>query len=758
MVRKALAFVAGALILHRLPALPEVWPWAAVLAALCLAGWRAGLPSVCAFCCGFGWIWLHAATRLANDLPAEIEGQDLALQGCIATLPERSAAALRFGLDVTAAAPRVPRFVELTWYEPLRSLQAGDCIAATVRLRARRGFANPGGYDYEAQLLARGVGATGYVRELEPSRPSRRPWRYALVVVREWLGTRIETSVGPQPALGVIKGLAIGDRQSLTVEQWRTLAATGTSHLMAISGLHVGIVAGLAAWFGRRSVALRVMRQRCIPGQDVAAVCALLAASLYAALAGFAVPTQRALVMLAIYLLARLARRHVAPSATLACAAVAVLVIDPFAPLSPGAWLSFGAVAAILWGLSGRPVRSPRHYAFLRVQGSITMGLLPLLVVAFGLVSLVAPLANLGAIPFFSLLIVPLVLIGTLLAACSLELGSAVLGVAATLLDRSWPALEWLATSPFATLHVAEPGAAVLAALTVTALLAVAPVPWPVRTLACVGAAALLLRTPAPVPEGTLEVAVLDVGQGLAVVVRTQTHTLVYDTGPAFRSGRDTGELVVLPYLHAFGVRRIDRLILSHGDLDHVGGVEAVTSAMFVGTLIAGPSVVERDRPIERCKRGDAWHWDGVHFRFLHPVTSDKKADRDNDTSCVLEIAVGTERVLLTGDIEARAEQQIVDRALARSATVLVAPHHGSRTSSSQRFVAATRPQVVVFSAGHRNRWGFPLADVEQRWRDAGSLTLRTATSGAVLVRIDRSGITRLEEFRRVHRRYWRAS
>ncbi|HSN71042.1 MAG TPA: DNA internalization-related competence protein ComEC/Rec2, partial [Steroidobacteraceae bacterium] len=588
MVRNALAFVGGLLVVHQLPALPPAVPGVLVLGLFALLGLLLQSRIFLLVCCGFAWAWLNAAVRLAADLPPPLEGADLAITGCVATLPERATGSVRFGMDVDRTDERIPRFVELSWYEPQIELAPGDCLDATVRLRGRRGFANPGGFDYEAQLLARGVGATGYVRELERTEGPARPWRYSLAIARSWLSERLDRAVGERPAIGIIKGLAIGDRQALTDTQWRTLSATGTSHLMAISGLHIGIVAGLAAWFGRAFARWPGAQRRRLTGQDAAAASAMLAATVYAALAGFAIPTQRALAMLAVYLLARTLRRNGGASAILAWSAVVVVLIDPFAPLSAGAWLSFGAVAAILWGMAGRPVRSGRYTDFLRVQGAVTLCLVPFLVSGFGQVSLVSPIANLLAIPAFSLLIVPLVLLGTLLMAVSLTAGAAVLALAATAVEFAWPVLEALADWPLATLHVAMPTAPALLLLGCLTWLAIAPLPWPARFLAIVGSALLLARTPPAPPATEVEVAVLDVGQGLAVVVRTERHALVYDTGPAFRSGRDTGELVVLPYLRSQGIRRVDRLVATHGDLDHVGGLDSVIAGIEVLRVIAG--------------------------------------------------------------------------------------------------------------------------------------------------------------------------
>jgi competence protein ComEC len=758
MVRNTLAFVTGVLILHALPALPRVsagWTAAAAVVAICLTH-RPTRTAMAALLCGFAWAWINAEARLAGDLPAALEGRDVELSGCVASLPEYATDRVRFDMAVQRAPRGVPHRIALTWYRPQVPVRAGQCLELQARLRARRGLSNPGGFDYEAYLLAAGIGATGYVRRLHGHVSQQDRIVQPLLRMREHLSERVALELDGTAAAGIVRGLAVGDRQAVSSAQWHTLAATGTTHLMAISGLHIGIVAGLAFILGRLATRWPGAQHRRITAPDAGAAASLIAAVLYAALAGFTLPTVRALAMLVVHLVARWRRRNVAPHAVLTAAAGTVLLIDPFAPLSAGAWLSFGAVAVIFLGLAGNTVHVGRMQAFLRIQAWVTVGLVPILVAAFGGISTVAPVANLVAIPLFGLVVIPLVLTGVALSAVWPAAGAPALDGAAWVLDRFLPVLDWLAASPPAMLRFPAPGAVGTCALGVAAALVLVPAAWPLRATALLALVALLVRVPLPPAKGEVEVAVLDVGQGLAVVARTRSHTLVYDTGPAFRGGRDTGALVVVPYLRAAGVTRLDGVIASHGDLDHIGGLRSLLDALPTKKLTSSeplPPGLPASRP---CARGQSWRWDAVRFRFLHPAPGAPRRASDNDRSCVLEISSGDHRLLLTGDIEADAEAQLVRENLLTAVDLLVAPHHGSRTSSSDPFVEATRPSLVVFASGYRNRWHFPHPDVVRRWRNRGARILTTATSGAVIVRMDARGLRSVREYRREDRHYWR--
>jgi competence protein ComEC len=464
------------------------------------------------------------------------------------------------------------------------------------------------------------------------------------------------------------------------------------------------------------------------------------------------VPTQRTLLMLAIYFASRWYRRNLTVTHTLGLSLIGVLLVDPFAPLAPGAWLSFGADAIILLAVAGRVRRDGPIAAFVRVQAVVTVGLVPLLLAAFGGVSLLSPIANALAIPLFTLIVVPAVLLGACVASVSLAAGEWVLALPVALLQWAWPVLQWLAQQPLALWYFPQPSIPAFCALVAGALLLVMPGTWPTRlagVLLCLPV--LLHRIPGPV-VGNFELAILDVGQGLAVVVRTHEHVLLYDAGPAFPSGRDAGELAVLPYLRSLGVRRLDALIVSHGDLDHRGGVNSVLAALPVARILTGPSVGPLPRVSVRCERGQRWTWDGVQFEILHPARS--RSASDNDSSCVLRVSSAAGSALLAADVEEAAESALVAGGLAR-ATAVVVPHHGSRTSSTAPFVAASRPSLALVSAGYRNRWGLPRREVVERWNAAGARLLTTADSGAIEIAFVAGQPPLAREYRRAQRRHW---
>lgn len=771
MLAIALAFLAGHCVIHSLPRLPDLgWLTVIVLAlSLVLVGGELAARKSRDFsirkvstaaALGVLWAWGHAAMRLADDLPAALEGQDLAVRGFIASLADASVDP-QFVFEVLAAAPEVPTRLRLTWYDAPTTPQPGEQWQLTVRLKRRNGFANPGGFDYEGYLFREGIGATGYVREAGGNRRLQVPAQgYYIARLRAWIGSRIAEAVGRHQMLGVLQGLAIGDTRAMQVEQWRVFAATGTIHLMAISGLHIGMVAMLAAWGGGYIVRSRRAQSRGITAMHGQVLAGLSAAVIYSVLAGLSIPTQRTLVMLCIYFGLRWWRRTPAIGRSLSLASIVILLLDPFAPLAVGAWLSFIAVLVILMATAGRVTREGMLASFSRVQLAVTIGLIPVLLVAFGNLSLAAPVANAFAVPAFTLLIVPSVLIGTLAAAIDPALGAVLFKFPTALLDAGWPLLEWLARQPWAVWYAPQPSLPVLVALVAGVALLVLPAIWPLRlagTLLCLPM--MFHRPPTPAP-GTFELTVLDVGQGLAAVVRTRSHVLVYDTGPAFQSGRSAAELAVLPFLRHHGVRGIDLMMVSHGDQDHSGGLSEILAALPVRAVSAGPSVDRAPPDKMACERGQQWRWDGVIFTVMHPGSNSgaqARARSSNDSSCVLHIRGDDGTALLTGDIEADAERELLDHGL-MPVTIVVAAHHGSDTSSSSLFVAAVRPDVTIFSTGYRNRWNFPRPAVLERWSAVGARTYDTSAGGAISVTVaphDDSVHVQVREYRHTRRRYW---
>lgn len=742
---------------------PRHGRWAPVRrASLALASGIAGFAVA-------AWI---AQLRLADALPAAWEGRDIVIVGVVADLPHADHRRVRFEFDierVLTPGASAPRRVVLSWWGADASrgppgnalLRVGERRMLTVRLKRARGTANPHGFDYEAWLLERSIRATGYVRRgaANPRLTDlvHRP-QYWVGRARELARARVFSALPDAEHAGVIAALVIGDQRSIAPHQWQVFTRTGVNHLMSISGLHVTMVSSLAfalvSGLWRRWPALTLH----LPARKAAAIAGLLVAFSYALLAGFAVPAQRTVYMLAVVAVALWLGAIEAPATVLAVAVLVVLLLDPWAVLAPGFWLSFGAVATIMYVTTGRVGRSHWLPAFGRLQIAVTIALVPPLIAMFQQVSIVSPLANALAIPVVSLLVVPISLVGTVVPFdFVLQIAHAVLAGCLVVLDRlsDLPAVVWAQ-------HAPPPWAIALAVTAVMLLLA--PRGVPARWLGAVGLAPLFVVTP-PAPEaGALHVAVLDVGQGVAVLARTARHALLYDTGPSFGPDADSGSRIIVPYLRAAGVKYLDGVIVSHDDDDHAGGAVSVLQAVPVGWLMTSmpdldPTVLLPERSF-RCQAGERWEWDGVRFEILHPTRAsyDDSRLKDNDRSCVLKIESRALSVLLPGDIERRSERALVAAyADALRADVLLAPHQGSRTSSSSGFVAAVGARAVIFPVGYRNGFGHPRRDVLARYLESGARVYRTDRDGALLIEAAPSGPIRITPHRAIRRRYWQS-
>ncbi len=755
----AAAACAGALAVQQLPALPgAAWLVPGAVLAL-LAFERRRLRWLCTGLLAFAWAATAAHRHLDDWLPAGKDRGDFAVRGWVDGFPSGGAARRSFSFRVVSAAdPAVPRRLRLGWYGAPQALAPGATLALTVRLERPHGHLNPAGFDYERWLLTQGYGATGYVRAGRAV--SDRHWRPA----RAWLRFRarlaaaIEAAAPSRSAAALLTALAIGERYGFTDAEWSSLQRSGTSHLVAISGMHVGLVATLV-FLAVRWLWLRLPGAAHVYDLEAAAAASAAAALGYAALAGFGVPTQRAVIMVTIALALLVSRRSVAAGNALAAAALAVLCRDPFAAASASFWMSFGAVALLLVLAGRRTLRVDRPGRWLRwrrraaaglsLQGAVSFGSIPLAALYFGRVSLAAPLANLVAIPAFSLVLVPLTLVGVLGLAVGLPGAAALLGFAGRLADLCWAFIHAAAALSAAALAVPPP-AAWRMALAVAGIAAALPAhPLPGRRLAWVVLLPILLPRAVRPPRGAAEITMLDVGHGLAVVVATHAHRLLYDTGqrtPGFDAGRE----IVLPVLALAPGAGLDRVVVSHADLDHAGGARAVLAAYPGVDVLEGPDV--KGLPGHVCARGQRWHWDGVAFEILHPPAGFPPLG--NDSSCVLKITTAAGAVLLDGDIEARAERMLARTGEAAAAVVAV-PHHGSATSSTRGFVAATHAKFALVSAAFPSRWNFPRPGVAARWRAEGARLRVTGRAGALTVELGAAGIDVFGERER-RKRYWR--
>lgn len=710
-------------------ALPAAAWGAAVLGTWLLLGGRAALLLL-----AVAWTLARAGWLLDDHYPAALAGQDVLVTGRVCDFARVDADVTRFVLEVeegTASAR-----LHLGWYAPAPPLVPGERWQLLLRLRPPRGLANPGGFDFEQWLYTRGIGGAGYVRaSAQNRRLPPAPGTCAIGRLRAALATRVEAALAGHPATPVVVGVVVGATQGLRDADWEMLRRTGTTHLLAISGLNIAMV---AAPF----VTAAPLLGRLLPplaGRPAAGlVLGLLAGAGYSALSGFAIATVRALAMLTLVTVLALRRRRVSGAQVLASAALIMVAGDPAALVTASFWLSFVAVGWLLVlanrTVHGRPQsgdfgRRAWHAAgtLLAAQLVLGLGLAPITVGWFQQLSLIAPLANLVAVPVFTLAVMPLALVGSALVVVVSPWGTALLGAAADVVSGLLEVLRWASELEFA---VWQPPAAGWPELLLAATGSVVfcwprPLPW--RSCALV----LFLPLAGGVARDRppLAVTVLDVGQGLAVLVETAHHALLYDTGPALR-GRDAGESVVVPSLRRLGVTRLDRLIVSHDDLDHAGGAASVMAAFPQALLMAPATLSHLPAAGLRCTAGLVWTWDAVRFRVLAPPAG--MVTDDNDGSCVLRVEAGGSALLLTGDIGRARERSLVQAGALQPADLVLAPHHGSRSSSGPELVAATQPRFVVFAAGHRNRWSFPAHEVTRRWREAGACLLETSAQGAI--------------------------
>ncbi|HEX6708588.1 MAG TPA: DNA internalization-related competence protein ComEC/Rec2 [Albitalea sp.] len=703
---------------------------------------------------GFGATGWRAAERLALALPASLEGRDLQVIGVIAGLPQRNASGLRFRLAVEAARAGdepvvLPPLLSIGWTAgfheeatltpPQQSLGAGQRWRFTLRLRQPHGNLNPHGFDYELTLFEQGIGALGSVRD-GPAAPQLLE-RDAGQPVERWrqrVRDAIEAHVPDRRAAGVLAALSVGDQSAIDREDWELFRQTGVAHLVSISGLHITMfawLAGLAIGALWRRSARAVLW---LAAPVAARWGGLLAAAAYALFSGWGVPSQRTVWMLAAVTALQAGGRHWPWPLVLLAAAVVVTGLDPWALLQPGFWLSFVAVGLLMASGPGRPASDEgraraalsRLRAELRGQAIATLGLTPLTLVFFQQVSLVGFAANLVAIPLVTLVITPLALLGIVAAP--------LWGLAAWVVQRLCLGLAWAAGLPGAVWTVPVAPAWAQAAGLAGAVLLVLPVPWRLRALALPLALPLLMPVPARPAQGRFELLAVDVGQGTAVLVRTREHLLVYDTGPQYGRDADAGQRVLLPLLRSRGESRIHRLMLSHRDIDHVGGARALLQALPVddlwSSLEAGHPLLALAPTHARCEDGQSWDWDGVRFEVLQPPAWAYLGGlKSNAMSCVLKVSSpATGRALLTGDIERPQEGWLLDEHAERlAADVLVAPHHGSKTSSTARFLDAVHPSVAVFQSGYRNRFGHPAPEVLSRYRERSIITVASPACGA---------------------------
>lgn len=754
------AFALGACALLPLEALPSplilralaaVGLIAALIAQSGAAGrarFALGLAAIAMFglvyAASIGW------QRMDQRLDANLQGESVLLAGYVDGLPIRDQRSLRFEMQTIPGPQPLPRRVRLSWYEVDATPAPGDCLVVMARLKRPRGLVNAAGFDFERQALAGNIGATGYIVRALPARADCTT-RLDIDRVREAIAAGIDIALPPGRVRATVKGLAIGDTREIDDADWDLFRASGTTHLIAISGLHVGLAAAIGSGLVWLLYALWPVLGLRLPRSQAMAVAALLAASVYAVLAGYSLPTQRTLITIAAMLAGVLTRRELGWWTRYALALVAVLLLDPLAPLSAGFWLSFGAVAWLILAFGRRWRPESLWRAWIIPQLGLTVALLPLGLAFFQQASAAAPLVNLLAVPYVTFLVVPVLLLAVVLSPVA-TLSAPIWQLAAWLLGAFDALIVWAADLPLSRWTLPPPSLLAWVVALLGTLWLLAPRGWPGRALGGFALLPLLLPRGTDLPEGAFALSLLDVGQGQATVLRTARHTLLVDTGPGFPDGGDLGDRVLVPALAEMGVRRLDLLIVSHDDLDHAGGTASLRRRLAVARIdAAAPGSISG---AQLCRMGERWTWDGVEFEILHPPTT--LPYLGNESSCVVRVANSGGSVLIPGDIGATIEARLIrEQADKLDVDILIAGHHGSAGSTSAAFLDAVSPQQVWYSAGYLNRFDFPRAEVVRRVAKTGAQQFSTAQAGAMDLKFLPQGMQAPEFARAGQRRWW---
>lgn len=752
MLLYALAFLLGDGLLQWLPTLPDVPGFVALSCMLVLLSYwikKTWFRVFVIMVVGFAYSAWYAHHMLVKRLPLPLAGKLLMVTGTVMRVPSTNHDTTHFRFHITQP---FDKEVRLSWHHPRQPINVGQVWRFKVRLQPPRGTANLGGFDFTAWSVVQGLHANGYVvrdssNQLLMTQGNVLPWqRWRQAIFTALLPLLPETQTAHW-----LPALIMGERQGISQSEWHVLRMTGTNHLMAIAGLHIGLIVALVhaccLFIWRRMAVLCLY----VPAHYAAAIVGLGVAIFYSMLAGFSLPTQRASIMLTVVVLGYVSKRVLCHWHVWAMALILVLLINPLQILTDSFWLSFGTLSLIFYGMHGRLGVKGIWWKWGRVQWVIGIGLVPLSLLLFHECSFISFIANTLAIPWMLFTILPCCLLAVFTLFLSPPLAHVCLTLADYALRVLMYGLTWLSTLPLATVVVSAPVGYVVAAM-VGVLIALSPLPLLPRLLSILWFLPLLFYQPARPALGEIKLTVLDVGQGLSVVIETATHTLLYDAGARFLSGSDMGERVVVPYLHYAGIKKLNALVISHDDNDHRGGVSSVLASMATQHIVA--SRRQPYWPATLCERGQTWQWDNVAFTFLHP--HGQHSNKNND-SCVLRISNGYYHVLLTGDIEKAAEQVLVKRAASQlAATILIAPHHGSKTSSTSPFIQAVMPRYVVYSVGYHNQYHFPHPSVVKAYTAIKAQQVTTAEWGMLQFHLPaRPSKISTEYYRQRYRHYW---
>jgi competence protein ComEC len=758
MLAGTLAFVLGIYCLMQLHWLPSLWVAVSLPLLLILSRFFSGFRFILLFFIGFCWALFRADLALKDTLQADIENSDVFIKGVIISIPEKYDDHIRFLIDTNeltslkAQSLKSPGIVRLSWYRNKNIPVPGEIWQLKVKLKRPYGFMNSGNFDYEAWMLRQGISATGYVKLDKNNIKTGVTHTHFIQKIRYKLAQQLKQTLD-KPLLGLVLALSLGDRSQLESEQWKVLSQTGTNHLVAISGLHLSLITGLIyfiasfIWSRFYSLTLR------IPTPLFASIIAFAGAFVYAALAGFALPTQRALIMIAVFLLALFSARQILITNVVCVAMALVLILDPFAIIAVDFYLSFMAVIFILYISRFRINDQHNVTRWIFLQCMLSIALCPILIFWFKQVPLYSVLANLIAIPIIGFLIVPLCLLALILLFPFPELAQSLYFFIDKINELHWVYIEYLSQQNNAVIPIAAPNLFSLILAVIGVFILLMPKGLPARWLATFFLMPILFPLTQSLKQSEFDFDLLDVGQGLAAVIRTREHVLVYDTGAQFSDRFNIGDAVVKPYLRAKGINQLSMLLISHGDNDHIGGAKAIIEDFKIGQIFSSESTSIAGKKVEHCYAGQKWTWDNVDFEILHPKK--KSIYNGNNASCVLKVSSKWGSVLLTGDIEREAEESLIkSNSNKLHADILLVPHHGSRSSSTKEFITAVSPLYAIVSAGYRNRFGLPKQDIMAQYEAQDIKTFVSYKTGELSVKFRDTGL-QIDEFRTKNRRFW---
>lgn len=758
MLAGTLAFALGIYCLLQFSFLPSFWVMALLPVIFSLCRFFSGFRIIFTFLIGFCWALISVNSKIQQTLEPGIEGKQIIVRGIVASLPEIHNNHVRFLIkpdEIKNSKDQeytLPGLIRLSWYYNKVIPKPGESWQFQIKLKRPYGFMNPGGFDYETWLFRQNIKAIGYITSNGLNQKLKAARGHYIQRLRYKLAYQLKETLD-KPLLGIVLALSLGDRSQLDAQQWKTLSKTGTSHLIAISGLHLGLIAGFIYFLVRYIWSRFYFTTQIMPAPMFASIMAFIFALFYALLAGFALPAQRALIMIAVFLIISFSARQALISNIICIAVVLVLIMDPMAIIAADFWLSFMAVIFILYVARYRQSNQDKLSRWVRLQCLLTIALCPLLIFWFKQIPLFSVLANLLAIPIIGFLIVPLIMVATIFLFPLPSMAHFLYSLIEKINAIQWSWLEFLSQQKNVVIPIASPNVITLVIATLGVFILLMPRGLFARWIGIFYLMPLLFPSFQKLNPGEYDFNLLDVGQGLAAIIKTREHVLVYDTGARFSDRFNIGDAVLTPYLKYKGINQVSMLIISHGDNDHIGGANALIENFEINKTLSSVPEQLLTAEAENCHAGQNWTWDKVNFEIIHPQFA--KTITGNNSSCVVKVSSAYGSVLLTGDIEKQAEMSLLKSYGDNlKADILLVPHHGSRTSSTKEFISTVSPDYAFFPVGYRNRFGFPKQDIISRYETHGIETLVSYETGEISAKF-RDGSLQIDKFRTKNRRFW---